>query len=196
MTTPKTSPSDEADGFPDDADTPLIDEAAPDGAKSPSPDSDPAEAENGPENGSETPDPAWVARQLRKYIVKLSSRITHTGLRTLMDDYLRVIHPGRAQDAETALPRSVRLHPAGLDRCQVGQHGDLICHYIGLAVLSYYALCRDEECEHALDRIAYVRDLALWGPAEFVVVGTESTGYMLLTRQAVADNAAGEEDEL
>ena len=159
-----------------------------DGQADPPPPETPEELQRAAELAAERR--KYLARQIRKYIIKLSSRITKTGLRCLIDRYIPLVNENRKNGGEAAFPLTLLCHPSNVTRAQVGGYNNLLCHYIGMALQSYYTVCRGETCEHMDDRLADLRDIALLGPQEFVVVGSDRDGWMLVARDVAKVQAA------
>jgi hypothetical protein len=142
-----------------------------------------------PSDAQQQPEPVVnvqaVRLDLTRSIVGISSKVRDSGLRSLIDRYLRLVAPTFAKSADSNFPRSVNQHPRDPNKSQVGGLGNLLVFHIGNAILAYYAAVRGENAEHLYARLEHLKEIADVGPMSFVSYGDDANGYMLLTADAI-----------
>lgn len=117
---------------------------------------------------------------IRKNIVAISGKVKDSGLRCLLDRYIRFASPAMCNNG---LPRTVRPHPQDKERSQIGGMGNLLCFHIGNTLTAYYEVVQNQEDPKAWARLAnrsqHLTNIAEYGPNSYYSEGSDSTGYRL-----------------
>lgn len=140
-----------------------------------------------------TETPATLLARLRIALVSISDK-SPTTARSILDRYYRFLSPAMATHADAGtLPVAVRSHYNKINRCTQSRRFDLVCFYIGRAVLEYYKAVLDEKNKDVCalsKRVAKVELIAAKGLDAFKVEGDIKTGFSLIDTTAPAPEKA------
>jgi hypothetical protein len=132
------------------------------------------------------------ATVLKGLIIQLRDKCDGS-LQSVLDRYVQTVSPSFAVHGDSPLPRTVKYKQDGsIPRFSVSSFGDLICCYVGHAVLQYYRAVLGNPS--SLDASIVNLQFLAFDPKDFTPFGSDSTGYHLVTRE-YAKKKAREADE-
>lgn len=123
--------------------------------------------------------PARLGAQIKTAIGKISEQTNNSGLRSMIDQYLRLVSPFFVDDGDASFPRGVYRHGTNWNRCSSSAFGDVLTFHIGDAVLAYYQCELGEQTQDDIDAIQFIHDIAVVGISSCRVMGSDRNGFKL-----------------
>lgn len=128
------------------------------------------------------PSPNEVCGRLKKAVVTISLQCK-SSLRAIVDQYIPCISPMRVDDGDSEFPMPLRTHVVNSDRSNRGNMvGNVLCFYIGNAIVAYYNATDPENRIHAVACVELLEEIAARGLDAFQVAGSDSQGYYLTSK--------------